>query len=123
MNEAETRMILSQVSALDNRKLNDAVLAIWYQVFRDYAYEEVKWALYEHARTSTEYLLPAHLTAIVNGKRVEWRMMNPEPNLAKDAWLEFEHMQVLASEENRRIKATTIRSAIEAANDSALDDA
>jgi hypothetical protein len=122
MNESETRMILSQVSALDNRKLNDAGLAIWYEVFRDYGYEEVKWALYEYARHATEYLMPAHLTSLINQKRLEYRMMNPAMEFAsKDAWLEFEDMQALLSEENRRIKATAARSAIEAANDPALD--
>lgn len=122
MTEDETRMILSQVSALDNRRLNDAVLVMWFQLFNGYSFAEVKWAVLEHARTSTDYLMPAHLTSLIHQKRAEYRMMNPAMEFAsRDAWLEFEHMQVLASREAAAIRATAIRSAVEAMDSGEFD--
>jgi hypothetical protein len=114
MTESETRMILGQVSALDNRKLTDAMVLMWFSLFGGYSYNEVKWALMYHARTSTEYITPAHLLQIVNEKRAEWRMMNPTKNLDRDSWLDFEHQQELAALEARRIRASGVRSAVEA---------
>jgi hypothetical protein len=116
------RMILAQIAAYDNRRLGDGMLSVWLGVFEGYTYAEVRWALYHHIGTSTEYLMPAHLKSIVDWKRSEYRMMNPARHLAPDAWLEFEEMQKLASKENKRIQATAKRSAVEAMDSGEFDD-
>lgn len=105
MNEPETRMILAQATALDNRNVTDAMVALWYEIFRGYEYGEVKWALMQHARTSTEYLTPAHLAQIVNRKREEWQMMNPDGVKSNDEWLDFERQAELVAEQIRARRA------------------
>lgn len=90
MNEPETRMILAHAAALDNRRVTDATVALWYELFGGYEYAEVKWALVHHARSSTDYLTPAHLIQIINHKREEYRWMNPSAPLHSASWLSFE---------------------------------
>lgn len=114
MTESETRMILAQAAALDNRKVNNAMIILWYTAFQGYAYDEVAWALREHIRTSTEYLMPAHLITLVNGKRHEYRRSNPSGSLTGDAWLEQEREEIAAAEECRRLRAEGHRYAVEA---------
>lgn len=106
MNEPETRMILSQASGIDNRKITDAAIIMWHAAFTGFTYEEVKWALLEHVKTSTEYLAPAHLIEIIHTKRAEYRMMNPGISQHPDSWLEWERMQELAAVEARAVRAT-----------------
>lgn len=119
MNEPETRMILAQASALDNRNVTDAMIALWYEIFRDYEYGEVKWALMRHARTSTEYLTPAHLVRIVNQKREEWRMMNPDGVKNRDGWLDLERLAdlVVGQARARRAKNPNERYAVDVMDD------
>lgn len=116
MNEPETRMVLAQASALDNRKVTDAMVAIWYEVFQGYAYDEVKWALMRHARTSTEYLTPAHLTTIIHEKRTEYRWMNPSAQIDASDWVHFEHQITEASRQIKQVRAANpgARYAVEA---------
>lgn len=121
MTEPETRMILSQVSAVDNRRLTDAVVMMWYTIFAGYTYGEVKWAVLQHFRTSTDYLMPAHITEIIHLKRLEYRMMNPSARIDKDDWLSFENEQEQVASFVRELRASGARSAIEAANDPELD--
>ncbi len=122
MTEAETRMILSQVSAVDNRRLTDAVVMMWFTIFAGYSYGEVKWAALQHFRTSTEYLMPAHLVEIINLKRSEYRMMNPSARIDKDDWLSFENEQEQVASYVRELRASGARYAVEAAMDPSLDD-
>lgn len=114
MNESEVRMILAQIAALDNRKITNAMVIMWHGLFRRETYPEVKWAVMEHARNSTEYLTPAHLVAIIQEKRAEHRMMNPGMSQGTDAWLEWEAMQVAAADEARAIRASGVRYAVDA---------
>lgn len=116
------RMLLAQVAAYDNRKLGDGILAVWMSTFEGYAYEEVRWALYQHIRTSTEYLIPAHLIAIIAQKRDEYRMMNPGRAVTNTAWLEFEEMQKMAAREVAEIRSTGERYAVEAMDSGEYDD-
>lgn len=114
MNESETRMILAQASALDNRKVNDAMIIIWHTAFQGYAYDEVAWALRQHIQTSTEYLVPAHLIRSINEKRHEYRRSNPSGSLTGDAWLEQEREEIAAAEQCRRLRAEGHRYAVDA---------
>lgn len=123
MDSGEMRMLLAQVAAYDNRRLGDGVLAVWMNVFDSYSYDEVRWALYHHMKTSTEYLMPAHLTSIIDWKRSEYRMMNPGRHLDNDAWLEFEGMLQLASQDARSVRATAARTAVEAMESGEFDEA
>lgn len=113
MSESETRMILAQCSAMDNRKVTDAAVVMWFGLFRSYTYGEVKWAIAFHYSTETEYLMPAHLIGIIHQKRAEYRMMNPGLPLDMDSWLEFELLQEVAAQEARAIRATGARSAVD----------
>ena len=122
MNEQEVRMILAQVSAIDNRKVVDATIAMWYSLFGGFTYGEVKWALLYHARNSTEYITPAHLIAIIREKREEYRMMNPSAHLEKDSWLDLEMQAELAAHEVRAIRARGERSAVEAMDSGEYDN-
>ena len=117
MNESEVRMILAQSAAVDTRKITDAAIVMWHGLFREYSYGEVKWALMHHFATSTEYLMPAHLIAIVNTKRAEYRQMNPGLSLASDAWLEFEQLQELAASLCRANREAGFRYAVDAMED------
>ena len=110
-------MILAQCAAVDNRKITDASIVMWYGLFAEYSYAEVKWAMMHHFTTSTEYLMPAHLVAIVNEKRFEYRQMNPGLTLAREAWLDFEEMQVLAAQVCRDNRAAGKVYAVDAMND------
>lgn len=122
MTEAEVRMILAQCAALDNRRITDSTVILWHGLFRDYEYGEVKWALYHHAATNTEYLMPAHLIRIIDQKRTEWRMVNPVDRIEKADWLEFERMQERAAAQCREIRSTGTRYAVEAMDDTAVSD-
>lgn len=113
MTESETRMILAQCAAVDNRKITDAAIIMWFGLFRDYSYGEVHWGMMHHYSTSTEYLMPAHLIAVMNEKRSEWRMMNPVTAVEKADWLEFEKMQELVAAECRDRRASGVTYAVD----------
>lgn len=113
MTESETRMILAQVAALDNRRITDAVVILWYTIFDGFEYEEVKWALMHHARSSTEYLTPAHLITIIREKRAEYRMMNPSARVDRGDWLTFEAAQVSAAVHSRALRESGARYAVD----------
>lgn len=113
MNEAETRMILSQVTAVDNRRLTDSTVIMWHAIFAGYSYEEVKWAMIQHFRSSTDYLTPAHLTCIIDIKRAEYRMMNPSARIDRDDWLTFESQQESVAAVARSLRASGATYAVE----------
>jgi len=117
MNEAETRMILSQVSAVDNRRLTDSTVIMWLAVFSGYSYAEVKWAMIQHFRTSTDYLMPGHLVEIINIKRTEYRMMNPSARVDRDDWLTFESEQESVASVSRSLRASGVRYAVDVMDD------
>ena len=114
MNEPETRNILAQATALDNRKISEAAVRLWYRAFKNYSHAEVSWAFSHHVETSTEYLMPAHLIRLVNEKRSEYRMMNPSGHHDSDAWLEFERMEELAAQHCRELRASGAVYAVDA---------
>ena len=106
MNEAEVRMLLALATSLDNRKVNNAMITLWFTLFRGYAYGEAKWALMHHATTSTDYLMPGHIIQIINWKRSEYALMNPARGHNRDAWVEFEERLELAAQEVRKVRET-----------------
>lgn len=69
MNSAEMWELLTVASIIDHRTVDDAMVAAWLEAIGDLTYEEARRALAVHRRTSTEYLLPAHL----------WRIAEAEP--------------------------------------------
>lgn len=122
MDFADAKVLLSRVALLDNRQVDAATITMWMEVFQPYTLSECLWALRQFARTNvSEYLRPAHLIAIINLKRVEYRMMNPSARFQPDAWLTFEDEQEMIAGQVRELRASGIRSAIEAANDPGLD--
>ena len=113
MNESETRMILSQIAAVDNRRLSDATTILWHSIFTGYTYAEVKWAMTQHFRASTDYLMPAHLTGIIDIKRHEYRMMNPSAHITGPDWLTFEDEQESLASVARSLRASGTTYAVE----------
>lgn len=61
MNLAETHDLLTLAAAFDNRKFGDETVAAWREVLRRESFEDARDAVLHHFRTSTEYLMPAHI--------------------------------------------------------------
>lgn len=74
--EQEIRAIYAVAMAYDNRKLSEAnITAWWEQANRNrWTLDEAREAIHEHHRTSTDFLMPAHITNIIRGHRRQ-----PEP--------------------------------------------
>ena len=60
----ETKLLLAEASAVDNRVVSDIAVAAWCDILCDIRFEAARVALREHRRTSTEYLQPAHILAL-----------------------------------------------------------
>ena len=71
MNIEQTAVILAKVAALDNRNDTDAAILAWHEVIGDLDYFDALEAVAIHRRESTEYLMPAHIRAIVARLRSE----------------------------------------------------
>ncbi|WP_213816263.1 hypothetical protein [Glaciihabitans sp. dw_435] len=69
MNEMQTAQLLIVASAIDNRIVSDPAIVAWHQILQDFEYSDLSAALTEHRRSSTEYVTPAHLVAIVKRTR------------------------------------------------------
>lgn len=73
MNERDVRMLLAAAMAYDNRKPGDAAVLAWME-----AATRARWtfpsaleAIHQHYATSTEFLMPGHITARVRAAREE----------------------------------------------------
>lgn len=71
MNETEIRTVYAVAMAYDNRKLSEAnITAWWEQAIRNrWTLDDAREAIHEHHRTSTDFLMPAHITAIIRASR------------------------------------------------------
>ena len=61
MNLVETHDLLTLAAAFDNRKFGDETVAAWREVLRRESFEDARDAVIHHFKTSTEYLMPAHI--------------------------------------------------------------
>lgn len=71
LTEQEIRAVYAVAMAYDNRKLSEAnITAWWEQANRNrWTFDEAREAIHEHHRNSTEFLMPAHITAIIRAGR------------------------------------------------------
>jgi hypothetical protein len=69
--EDEIRRVYAIAMAYDNRKLSEAnITAWWEQAERNrWTFDDAREAIHTHHCESTEYLMPAHITAIIRRKR------------------------------------------------------
>lgn len=76
MNESEVRALLAAAMAYDNRKPGEANVAAWMEAANRgrWSFEDALEAVHQHHVTSTAFLMPAHITAIVRAK-----MRQPTP--------------------------------------------
>lgn len=63
--------LLAAAAAVDNRHVTREAVAAWMQAIGHLQYPECVEALGEHRRSSTEYLQPAHIAALVTAGQVE----------------------------------------------------
>lgn len=65
MLKSETAQLLAIVSAYDNRKVSAEMVEAWHYTIGDLDYEPASRAVVEHFRSSTAWIMPAHIIAIV----------------------------------------------------------
>ncbi|MFP7833103.1 hypothetical protein [Marisediminicola sp. LYQ134] len=65
MDLKQTAQLLARASSVDNRRVEQETVLAWHEILEPFDYEQLVAALTLHRRTSTEYLVPAHLAAIV----------------------------------------------------------
>lgn len=69
MNLLETGDVLAKIQVFDNRTVDQATLAAWQEVLAGRELQECLDAVAEHHRTSTAWVMPGHITAILDAKR------------------------------------------------------
>jgi hypothetical protein len=76
VNEAEVRAILAAAMAYDNRRPGEANIAAWTEAAARgrWTFESALEAVHSHYATSTEFLMPGHITA-----KVRATQRQPEP--------------------------------------------
>lgn len=123
MEFSDARELLARVAVLDNRNVDATTIQLWQSVLSDVTLDEAMYALREWAREETDdYLRPAHLIAIIRGKREEYRMMNPTRHLERDSWLELERQHTVAADYVKAVRESGQRSAVEAIESGEFDE-
>lgn len=82
MTPGEVGRLLGLAARVDNRKQSDAATEAWWEILEPYGYDDAVVALRVHRRESTEWLLPAHLVAIMDDWDRIWldsRFNGPRP--------------------------------------------
>jgi hypothetical protein len=82
MTEDEVRLVLATAMAYDNRKPGKAALLAWTEAANraGWTLEEAQDAVKEHYATSTAFLMPGHITLLIDARR------NPaRPSLPADS--------------------------------------
>jgi hypothetical protein len=100
MNEQEVRAVLATAMAYDNRKPGEANIAAWMEAASRgrWTFEAALEAVHQHYATSTQFLMPGHITAVVRA-----RMQLPAP--ASEAVAEIEAAAPASEEVRRRFAA------------------
>lgn len=65
MNIEETAAVLAKAAAFDNRNVGEANVLAWHEALGDLRMADCLAAVTQHARSSTEYLMPIHIRRIV----------------------------------------------------------
>jgi len=69
MNRAEAATLLAITASFDRRTVGDADVIAWAAALELFPFAECRDAVVEHYTNSTEWLMPAHVTAIVRAHR------------------------------------------------------
>jgi cobalamin-dependent methionine synthase I len=69
MDRQEIAKLLTQASLVDNRRITEAHVEQWWRILNSCTFEEGERALVEHFKTSSDYLQPRHLFALVKRER------------------------------------------------------
>jgi hypothetical protein len=85
MTPAEAAVLLGGISAFDNRKPDETAAKMWAHALADLRLPDCAEAVTQHFATSTDYLMPAHIRAIVRRIRAqriaEHPLLEPPPEL------------------------------------------
>jgi len=69
MNNEQVGAVLAKIQTFDNRTIDKLTIMAWRDAIGNLDYQDALDAVSEHFRTSTEYLKPGHITAIVRSRR------------------------------------------------------
>lgn len=69
MNRAETATLLALAASFDRRTVGEADVVAWAAALRALAFVEARDAVVQHYATSTAWLMPGHITALVTERR------------------------------------------------------
>ena len=69
MNKVEVAKLLTQISAIDNRQVDEARVEAWFPIVRDYDYEDAVEALPFFFQKSDQYLSPRGLIVEIKAIR------------------------------------------------------
>lgn len=96
MEKSETAKILAKAALIDNRHIDRETVEAWHEAIGHIDYETAMAALTIHRRTSTEYLVPAHIASNLRRARehraIEANRMRaldppqPQPRTKMPAW-------------------------------------
>lgn len=73
MNLVEASRLLAKVSGNDGRQVGESTVLAWQETLADVPYPDAMAAVSVHYRESTDFLMPAHLVALVTRLRTERR--------------------------------------------------
>lgn len=71
MNRSETAMFLGMAAARDRRTIGEVDVTAWTEDLADISLADAREAMSRHFRESTEWLMPAHIRALVRTIRIE----------------------------------------------------
>lgn len=79
MRIAETAKVLTLIAVVDRRAVDEVTIAAWHDLIGHLPFDDACEAVRRHRRTSTEYLLPAHVVAGVRDLRRGRLAAHPDP--------------------------------------------
>lgn len=65
MNLSEVSMLLAKAALIDNRTIDPNIVRAWHEAIGHHDAADAMAALYRHRQTSTDWLEPAHINALV----------------------------------------------------------
>lgn len=79
LTDREVRHLLAVTMSYDNRKPSDAAVLAWGEAASRgrWTFDEAVEAVHEHYVRSNEFLMPAHITALVRARRQDVAMREP----------------------------------------------
>lgn len=105
MNLTETDRLLTIVSNVDNRKVDDATVLIWHEIIGSLPFADCVTAVTRHFAESSEYLMPVH---IVRGAKEVDRERRRDAREAR----ETELAAIEAADPTRRDRSDAVRALI-----------